>query len=73
VIEPDPEVSADFIEAGFNVMTFSHAQYQIPKWRRDYPGHNNSWKKLLETANRHAELKAIDERLKVLDEQKEWD
>lgn len=57
---------------GFNVLTFTHAQYAIPKWRPDYPGENNEWKNLLDTANRTAELKALDRRLEELDEESEW-
>lgn len=72
VIEPDPDVSGEMLIRGFNVLTFTHAQYAIPKWRPDYPGENNEWKNLLDTANRTAELKALDRRLEELDEESEW-
>jgi hypothetical protein len=64
VIEPDPEASAYFIESGFNVMTFTHAQYALPEWRPDYEGKDNSWKKFEEASIRMKELKAVDMRMK---------
>ena len=72
VIEPSPLASAEILYNGFNVMTFSHARYALPKWRPDYPGDKSEWDKLLDAANKQAELKAKDQRLKVLDENSEW-
>jgi hypothetical protein len=72
VIEPDPDSSAWLVANGFSVLTFTHCQYAMPKWRPDYTGPDRSWDKLKETANRLAELKALDARLKVLDEESEW-
>ena len=72
VIEPDPKASASILYNGFNVMTFSHAQYALPKWRPDYPGEKSEWQTLMDAAEKQAELKAMDRRLEILDEKSEW-
>lgn len=68
VIEPSPLISALLIENGFSVMTFTHAQYALPKWRPDYEERPRPWDDLHEAANKLAELKSLDDRMKELDE-----
>jgi hypothetical protein len=72
VIEPDPAVSAAMITNGFNVMTFSHAKYAMPKWRPDFEGERPDWSVLVEAADKQAELRALDHRLKELEDSDEW-
>jgi hypothetical protein len=73
VIEPDPKASAWMVVNGFNVLTFTHAQYAMPKWRPDYSDNPKPWDMLVEAENKSAELKALDSRLKKLDETSEWE
>lgn len=68
VIEPDPECSVVLIDAGYSVMTFTHAQYSLPQWRPDYSSKPKPWDEFSASATRIAELRAIDERMKDLDE-----
>jgi hypothetical protein len=72
VIEPDPEASAWLVSNGFNVLTLTHSQYAMPKWRPDYTGPDRTWSVLEDTVNKLAELKALDYRLQELDEESEW-
>jgi hypothetical protein len=73
VIEPDPEASAAMISNGFNVLTFSHAQYAMPQWRPDFTGRDRRWEVLEEAVRKSAELKALDKRLEKLNEERDWD
>lgn len=68
VIEPDPAASSALLTIGYTVMTLTHAQYAMPQWRPDYTEHPKSWAELEQQAIRLAELRALDERLKPLDE-----
>ncbi len=72
VIEPDPSAAATMIMNGFNLLTFTHAQYAMPKWRPDYNHEKPSWNELSEAAENSAKLKAIDERIKIIDAESEW-
>jgi hypothetical protein len=62
VIEPDPAVSKRLIIAGYNVLTFTHAQYSVPSWRPDAPTKLQSWDELSETADHEAYLRLNDPR-----------
>jgi hypothetical protein len=73
VIEPSPLASVAMLENGFNVLTFSHAQYAMPKWRPDFKGQKSEWAQLMEAAEKQAELKALDKRLEKLNEERDWD
>lgn len=64
IIEPDPLASEYFIENGFSVLTFTHAQYALPQWRPDFQEKRKPWQAFYDAALRTAELRAIDERLK---------
>jgi hypothetical protein len=62
VIEPDPAVSAELINSGYNVLTFTHAAYSVPSWRPDYKHTPVPWDKLSVQVEREAFLRANDER-----------
>jgi hypothetical protein len=73
VIEPDPAVSARLIDNGYNVCTFTPAEYTVPSWRPDYrpsyetddgPQYAMPWDKLSKSIAEQARLKAEDDRLK---------
>lgn len=72
VIEPDPGSSALLLNNGYNVLTYSHAQYALPQWRPDFTGNDRRWETLEAAANTSAELRALDTRLKKLDEKDDW-
>jgi len=73
VIEPSPSASVAMLNNGFNVLTFSHAQYAMPKWRPDFEHAQSEWSQLAEAAEKQAQLKAMDRRLDKLDEDRDWD
>ena len=62
VVEANPLVSAALIESGYNVLTFSHAEYSVPAWRPDYKFKPAPWDQLVQRVEREAELRAADER-----------
>lgn len=62
VIEPDPEVSKRLIIAGYNVLTFTHAQYSVPSWRPDATTKLRSWDELAAEAERESYLRINDPR-----------
>ena len=62
VIEPNPSVSAALIESGYNVLTFSHAEYAVPMWRPDYTHKPAAWDDLVARVEREAYLRAHDTR-----------
>jgi hypothetical protein len=73
VVEPDPECSAALIDAGYNVCTFTAAEYSVPMWRPDFtprfqadgvPQFATPWETLQESVAKQAEMKAKDGRLK---------
>jgi len=64
VIDPDPTASVKMIESGYNVMTFTHAQYALPQWRPDYTEQRRPWKDFEDAAIKLAELRALDTRMK---------
>lgn len=72
VIEPDPEAAALMITSGFSIMNFIHSAYAMPTWRPDFTGQDRKWSTLEATANAMAEMRALDDRLKELDESDEW-
>jgi len=62
VIESDPAVSAQLLQAGYNVLTFSHTEYAIPIWRPDYRHHASPWDDLVNRVKTEALLRAKDAR-----------
>lgn len=62
VIEADPLVSARLLVAGYNVLTFSHAEYSVPAWRPDAAVAVRPWAELVEQVEREAYLRATDPR-----------
>jgi hypothetical protein len=62
VIEPDPEVSKRLIISGYNVLTFTHAEYSVPAWRPDAITEVRAWDELSEQVAREAYLRATDPR-----------
>jgi hypothetical protein len=46
VIEPDPVCAAAELEAGFNVLLHTHAQFSRPSWRPDYDRTPRPWDQL---------------------------
>lgn len=62
VIEPDPEVSRRLLIAGYNVLTFTHAQYSVPSWRPDASTRLQSWDELAAEAERESYLRVNDPR-----------
>lgn len=72
VIEPDPESAALMVFNGFNIANFIHSQYAMPQWRPDFTGQDRKWDALEKAAIRMAELKAIDQRLKDMNEDSKW-
>jgi hypothetical protein len=62
VIEPDPLVSARLLVAGYNVLTFSHAEYSVPAWRPDAIVKVRPWDELVSQVEREAYLRATDPR-----------
>jgi hypothetical protein len=68
VIEPDPTASEMMINNGFSVMTFTHSQYALPQWRPDYAIERPSWQGFVDAAYKIAELKALNEKLKLPDD-----
>lgn len=62
VIDADPRVSAMLLEAGYNVLTFSHAEYSIPIWRPDYEHKPAPWDDLISRVEHEALLRAKDAR-----------
>jgi len=73
IIESEPDASALLMLNGFNVLHFLHSQYTLPQWRPDFTGKPRNWEVLAELATQEAELKAVDMRLKKLDEGSDWD
>lgn len=73
VIEPDPQSAAVMVVNGFNVLNFIHAQYALPQFRPDFPGHYKPWDELYDVAVQQAELRALDLRLKEKDDDTQWD
>jgi hypothetical protein len=63
VVEPDPEVSAALLTAGFNVLHFAHAAYTRPDWRPDFKRGQQAWDELVEEQKRAARLRAEDNRI----------
>jgi len=72
VLEPNPEAAALMLINGFNILNFIHSQYAMPQWRPDFTGTGRSWDILSGMADRMAELKALDKRLKDLNEDQDW-
>ena len=62
VVEADPGESAKLIKAGYNVLTFSHAEYAVPIWRPDYRHHTAPWDSLVQQVEKEALLRAQDSR-----------
>lgn len=62
VIEPDPAVSSRLVIAGFNVCTFTHAEYSVPSWRPDSRREPRPWDELSEQVAREAYIRATDPR-----------
>lgn len=71
-IEPDPEAAALMVVNGFNVMNFIHSAYALPQWRPDFTGKDRKWETLERTATQMAEMRALDERLKESDADKDY-
>jgi hypothetical protein len=61
-IEPDPAVSKRLIIAGYNVLTFTHAEYSVPAWRPDAKVTVRPWDELAEQVDREAYLRMNDPR-----------
>ena len=68
VIDPNPQSAALLVRSGFTVLTFTHAQYAMPQWRPDYQEERKPWQAFVDEANAAAELRALDERLKKINE-----
>jgi hypothetical protein len=64
VIEPEPDVCAGLLVAGYSVLNFLHAAYAVPSWRPDYDGDLRPWDELSQQVANLAAMKAHDERLK---------
>ena len=62
VIEPDPAVSKRLIVAGYNTLTFTHAQYSVPSWRPDATTKLRSWDELAAEAERDSYLQMNEPR-----------
>lgn len=62
VIEPDPATSKRLLIAGYNVLTFVHAQYSVPSWRPDATTQVRAWDELAEQVDREAYLRMNDPR-----------
>ena len=62
VIEPDPLVSAQLLVAGYNTLTFTHAEYSVPAWRPDTKVEIRPWDQLVEQVERESYLRATDPR-----------
>ena len=62
VIEPDPEVSTQLILAGYNVATFTHAEYTVPNWRPDAVTQVAAWADLADQVAHEAYLRVTDPR-----------
>jgi hypothetical protein len=62
VVEADPAESAKLIKAGYNVLTFSHAEYAVPMWRPDFRHHPSAWDDLVARVEHEALLRAMDTR-----------
>lgn len=65
VVEPDPWLASKMIQAGYNTLLFTHAQYTQPGWRPDAGKGIQSWQEIVDETARQAVLKAADERLKA--------
>lgn len=61
-VEPDPSVSARLLVAGYNVLTFTHAEYSVPAWRPDAAVKVRPWRELVEQVERESYLRATDPR-----------
>jgi hypothetical protein len=62
VIEPDPEVSKRLIIAGYNTLTFTHAEYSVPSWRPDAKIEVTPWDELAAQVDRESYLRMNDPR-----------
>jgi hypothetical protein len=62
VIEPDPAVSKRLIIAGYNTLTFIHAQYSVPAWRPDAKIDVRPWDELAAQVERESYLRINDPR-----------
>lgn len=71
VIDPNPASSAHLLINGFNVMTFTHAQYAIPRWRPDFKHHPKPWEEISSYITNMAELRAMDIMLKSEEDKKD--
>lgn len=60
VIEPNPSISAKLLTHGFNVMTFTHADYSLPQWRPDYEHKVRPWSDIEAYETHMAELRAME-------------
>lgn len=63
VVEPDPLLSADLFERGFNVLHFMHAQYARPDWRPDFARGVVPWDELVHHEAAVKSVKAGDQRM----------
>lgn len=61
-IDADPKTSAHLINNGYNVLTFTHANYALPDWRPDYEGAVTPWDELVATVDYSNTMRAIDKR-----------
>jgi hypothetical protein len=62
VVEPDPNVSAHLVTAGYSTLTFTHAAYSLPEWRPDFEFEVVPWDSLAKQVANEAYLRATDTR-----------
>ena len=55
-------MSKRLLVAGYNVMTFTHAQYSVPSWRPDASTKLRPWDELAAEAERESYLRINDPR-----------
>lgn len=64
VVTPDPRSARELIEAGFNTLLFTHAQYTQPRWRPDTDPGVQPWDDITKQVADQARLKAADARIR---------
>lgn len=64
VVVPSPAAAKHLLDAGFNTLLFTHAEYAIPAWRPDAPTGVRPWHDVVAAAKEQAAMKAKDARLR---------
>lgn len=68
VIEPDPACAAEEIRAGYSVMLYASPQYMLDIWHPDHDHEPRAWDSIVDELTRQETAKALDARLKNLDD-----